>query len=72
MEKEDHRKTASWGPGENSKRYREKQRQLIEDGRFRDAVQMDVDDIRSKFGEKYDDAIGEMLEYVELSRSGKI
>jgi filamentous hemagglutinin len=28
-----------------------------------DAIQMDIDDIRSKFGNKYDPAIEEMLEY---------
>ena len=34
---------------------------------------MDIDDIREKFGDKYDDAIQEMLEYVDqLEEGGKI
>ena len=34
---------------------------------------MDIDDIHSKFGDKYDKGIGEMLEYVnELDKAGKI
>lgn len=34
---------------------------------------MDIDDIREKFGDKYDDAINEMLAYIdELKEAGKI
>jgi hypothetical protein len=34
---------------------------------------MDIDDIREKFGDKYDKAIGQMLEYVDkLEAEGKI
>lgn len=34
---------------------------------------MDIDDIREKFGDKYDDAINEMLDYVDkLEMTGKI
>ncbi|MDE7202862.1 MAG: hypothetical protein K2O91_13385 [Lachnospiraceae bacterium] len=34
---------------------------------------MDIDDIHEKFGDKYDDAISEMLEYVDkLEAEGKI
>ena len=34
---------------------------------------MDIDDIHEKFGHKYDDAISEMLEYVDkLEAEGKI
>ena len=39
----------------------------------REAVKMDVKDLRSKFGNKYDKGIGEMWKYVnELERNGKI
>jgi len=31
---------------------------------FKEAVQMDIDDIRSKFGNKYDTAILEMIKYI--------
>ena len=34
---------------------------------------MDIDDLHEKFGDKYDDAIAEMLEYVDqLEKEGKI
>ncbi len=73
MEKEDHRQTASCGMSREAREYREIQKELIEQGKFREAQQMDIDDIREKFGDKYDDAIREMLEYVDkLEEGGKI
>ncbi|MEH7009218.1 hypothetical protein V7087_00105 [Neobacillus niacini] len=73
MEKEDHRKTASCGNSKEAREYREKQSELIKQGKFREAIQMDIDDIRDKFGDKYDEAISEMLEYVDkLETEGKI
>lgn len=73
MEKEDHRQTASCGMSREAREYREQQRELIEQGKFREALQMDIDDIHEKFGDKYDEAIAEMLEYVDqLEQEGKI
>ncbi len=73
MEKEDHRETASCGSSKEAREYREEQKKLIEEGKFREALQMDIDDIHEKFGDKYDDAIAEMLEYVDkLEEEGKI
>lgn len=73
MEKEDHRLTASCGSSREAREYRERQKELIEQGKFREALQMDIDDIHEKFGDKYDDAIAEMLDYVEqLEQEGKI
>lgn len=73
MEKADHRQTASCGNSKEAMEYRAQQKELIEQGKFREAVQMDIDDIRAKFGDKYDDAINEMLEYVDkLEAEGKI
>lgn len=65
MEKDDHRRTGSWGNSREARKYREDQRSLIEQGNFRDAQMMDINDIRSKFGDKYDDHIKKMLEYTE-------
>jgi hypothetical protein len=62
METLDHRRTGSWGSSAAAKAYRQKQADLIAQGKLREAVQMDIDDIRSKFGSKYDDHIREMLE----------
>lgn len=73
MDKEDHRKTASCGNSREAREYRQQQKELIESGRFRDAIQMDIDDIKDKFGDKYDDAIAEMMEYVDqLEQEGRI
>ena len=73
MEKSDHRQTASWGSSKDAQEYRSAQKELIEQGKFKEALQMDIDDIREKFGDKYDDAILEMLDYVEkLETEGKI
>lgn len=66
MTKEDHRLTASYGSSNDAKEYRAAQKALIEKGNYHDAIQMDIDDIHLKFGDKYDDAISEMLEYAEL------
>ena len=63
MDAADHRQTASCGNSIEAREYREIQRGLIEEGKFREAIQMDIDDIRMHFGDKYDDAIEEMLSY---------
>lgn len=63
MDKEEHMKTASWGRSREAQEYRNKQKELIDAGKFKEAQQMDIDDIRSKFGNKYDAAISEMQQY---------
>jgi hypothetical protein len=65
MGPEDHRRTASYGNSNEARAYREEQRKLIVEGKFKEAQQMDIDDIRSKFGSKYDQQIKEMLEYTK-------
>ena len=65
MEPGDHRQTASYGGSPEAKAYRERQKELIDQGKVREAVQMDIDDLRSKFGNKYDSAIKEMESYVD-------
>ena len=65
MEKGDHRQTASCGNSVEAREYREKQKELIDEGKFDEAMQMDIDDIHEKFGDKYDDAIAEMKSKAE-------
>ena len=73
MDKKDHRETASWGNSREAREYRQHQKELIDSGRFRDALNMDIEDIKDKFGDKYDGAISEMMEYVDkLEQEGKI
>lgn len=61
----DHKMTASFGSSKEARAYREQQKNLIEQGRFREAQQMDITDIQSKFGGKYDEAIKQMLDYTK-------
>ena len=73
MERSDHRQTASCGRSMEAQEYREMQRELISRGDFRGALQMDIDDIHEKFGDKYDVQIQEMLQYVsQLEQEGRI
>lgn len=68
METANHHQTASWGRSRFAIAYRKRQQELIQQGQFMDAVQMDIDDLRSKFGSQYDEGIQQMLEYVETIR----
>lgn len=65
MDKQDHQQTASYGSSKEAIEYRQQQKELIEDGKFEEAIQMDIDDIKSKFGDRYDEAIGQMKEYYD-------
>lgn len=60
---EDHKKTASYGSSSAAVAFRAKEAELIADGKFAEAMQMGIDDIRDLFGTKYDDAISEMIAY---------
>ena len=61
MDKADHAKTASSRRSYAAQSYRREQKDLIDQGRFDDAIQMDIDDVTSKFPGRYDDAILEMI-----------
>ena len=65
METTDHRMTASCGNSSDALAYRLKQAQLIRDGNMHAAIQMDIDDITSKFGTKYNEEIQQMLKYAQ-------
>lgn len=65
MDYEDHRKTASCGSSREAYEYRMAQKALIEQGKFDEAMQMDIDDIHEKFGDKYDNAIAEAQAYAK-------
>ncbi|OOF49242.1 hypothetical protein BKK52_04180 [Rodentibacter trehalosifermentans] len=63
MDPADHKLTASYGRSKEAQIYRDKQKELLEQGKIDEAINMDIMDIRQKFGSKYDSAIEEMLEY---------
>lgn len=70
METNDHKQTASFDNIAGSKNYRDKQKDLIENGKFQEAFQMDIDDIKRKFENKYDDGINQLAQ--RYRKQGKI
>ncbi|MCX7112869.1 MAG: hypothetical protein NTX45_22675 [Proteobacteria bacterium] len=70
MDKADHQKTASWGNTPSAKAYRNSQASLLKNGKmgFMAAIAMDITDIRSKFGNKYDGAIAQMLAWAKCKK----
>jgi len=58
---EDHMKTGSWDS--KNRDYLEKQKKLLDEGKFQEALEMDFKDIRNKFGYKYDESINDMIKY---------
>jgi RHS repeat-associated protein len=63
MDPADHVQTSSWGSSTSAKSYRSTMKDLIQTGRIRDALAMEIRDIRSKFGSKYNSAISGALRY---------
>ncbi|MBN1916752.1 MAG: hypothetical protein JW889_02485 [Verrucomicrobia bacterium] len=63
MAPSDHMRTASWGSSRNAVAFRARHAELIRQGRFTEAQRLDIDDVRSSFGSRYDGAIQEMLDY---------
>lgn len=65
MRATDHKNTASFDNLPGAREYRAAQADLISKGRFREAIEMDIADIRAKFGSTYDDGIAEMVDYAK-------
>lgn len=68
----DHQRTGSWGRGTDKKAYRDQQKQLIDTNGwngFKDAMQMDIDDLHRNFGDQYDPGINQALAYVQENES---
>lgn len=57
----DHRRTESWGRSREAKAYRAKQAELVRQGRIDDVFKLEVEFIQKTFGNKYNDALDEML-----------
>ena len=73
MEVIDHMQTASYGSGSEAAAYRALQSQLVNDGDFIGAMQMDINNVQSLFGTKYNDGINDMVNYTQqLYMEGKI
>ncbi len=63
MSVEDHRQTASWGNSKEAQLYRKTQKELISQNKIREAIQMDIDDLTMKFGNKYKEGIELAIEH---------
>jgi hypothetical protein len=74
MRVEDHKLTGSFGSRNLAVEYRARQAALINQGRFREAFQMDIDNIRSLFPDgRYEPGIRQAMEQVNvLERSGRL
>lgn len=73
MDISDHKKTASFDNKPGSRAYRKTQARLISEGKFQEAFNMDVADIKAKFPGKYDDFIKQAQSYLnELIKGGKV
>ncbi|WP_079167015.1 DUF6531 domain-containing protein, partial [Streptomyces oceani] len=62
MEYQDHRDVTSTGSSREAKSWQAEQRALIDQGKFDEAMKMDIDDIRSRYGGKYDVGIQQMVD----------
>lgn len=63
LEKEEHAQTRSHTTQKNSRTYRQKQKDLIEKGKFFKAEEMDIIDIFRIAGVKYSKALLEKINY---------
>ncbi|MFE0178942.1 hypothetical protein ACFWZ2_42220 [Streptomyces sp. NPDC059002] len=69
MDAADHRTLMSTGSSSTSDAWRNTQRQLIDSGKWDQAMKMDIDDIRAQYGSKYDSHITDMVD--SLKNNGK-
>ena len=63
MSIEDHRQTASWGNSLDAQAFRKAEAELWAQGRYKEALQLGITDIETKFPGKYDKALEELKTY---------
>ncbi|NEB94077.1 hypothetical protein [Streptomyces bauhiniae] len=72
MDEADHVQTESWGSSRAGQLHRAHQEFLMRQGRLTESLQMDIDNVGSLFGTKYDGAIDEMVgkipDYIDAIR----
>lgn len=70
---EDHVRTASHGSSDKAKQYRADQAALVEQGKFKEALDMDIKDIRDKFPDgRYETALKQAERYAETIPAEKL
>lgn len=65
MEKTDHALTSSYGSKAEAVTYRKEIKELLDAGRWREAMAREIRDVRGITGSKYNTAIREMLDYAK-------
>lgn len=65
MVKSDHKLTASWGNKPSARDFAAKEKALIDKGSFLAAQDLGINDVRSRFGTKYNKAIRQMRNYTK-------
>ena len=66
MEAKDHELTTSWDNSIAAQKFKQRQTELLNQGRYRDAIDMDIQDILKKFPDgRYNNAIQEMIRYYQ-------
>ncbi|SMB87957.1 hypothetical protein SAMN05660772_02783 [Pasteurella testudinis DSM 23072] len=70
MDTSDHKQTASYDNLPGSKDYRQRQKELVSQGKFNEAFDMDAKDLKEKFGNKYNHSIRELRDW--YIKNGKI
>ncbi len=68
MDLDDHKQTSSYKYSKKSIEYRAKQTLLIKAGMYKQAMQMDIDEINDLFPGKYDEAIQEMKKWAKCMK----
>jgi|TergutMp193P3_1026864.scaffolds.fasta_scaffold02336_4 filamentous hemagglutinin len=61
----DHQITGSYGASAEANEYRNKQKELINNGKFIEAQKMDIDDIQKNFGSRYDSYIEQAVAHTK-------
>ncbi len=62
---EEHQKFISSGNSKIAQAFRNKEAGLLKQGKFMEAFELTVEQVRAKYGNKYDDAIGQAREYYQ-------
>ena len=69
MTKSDHMQTESWGNSNVSKTFRATQKNLVKQGKNRDALTIGIKDVRSKFDSKYNK---ELLDAIDSAKNNQM
>ena len=63
MPGEHHKATMSYGSSARARAHRAEQRKLVREGKIDEAIKMDVDDIKGRHGDIYDETFKIMINY---------